>query len=447
MFMTQSLKTPSWATAASQEIITRIASQVDNKSGADVQKWIEDLAIENHRLHDVEGVNLNPATNILNPRAEKMLASGMSSRASLGHPGDKYETGLGAIEQIEIITQELACEVFGSTYAEFRVPSGAIANLYAFMATTKAGDVIIAPPSTIGGHVTHHKGGSAGLFGLTTISAPVSEAGYSIDIDALRKLAHEVKPQLITVGGSLNLFHHPIAKVREIADEVGAKVLFDAAHLCGMIAGKVWPQPLDEGAHLMTFSTYKSLGGPAGGLIVTNDNSIAQKLDAIAYPGLTANFDAAKTAALGITLQDWKTVGKDYAQMMVKTAQALAQNLQSRGVNIYAADRGFTTSHQFAILAAPFGGGQRAARRMGDANLLACGIGLPITEVDGDLNGLRIGTPEIVRLGMKVADMDALADFIARSLDPSADSKKIGVEVAQWRKQFTGVHYTVDTPN
>jgi glycine hydroxymethyltransferase len=371
----------------------------------------------------------------------------MSSRASLGHPGDKYETGLGAIEQIEIITQELACEVFGSTYAEFRVPSGAIANLYAFMANAEPGDTIIAPPPTIGGHVTHHQGGSAGLYRLNTISAPVDESGYTINIDALRKMAHEVKPTMITVGGSLNLFHHPIADVRAIADEVGAKVLFDAAHLCGMIAGKVWPQPLVEGAHLMTFSTYKSLGGPAGGLIVTNDDAIAQKLDAIAYPGLTANFDAAKTAALGVTLQDWKAVGPEYAQMMVKTSKALAQNLQNRGVNIYAADKGFTMSHQFAILAAAYGGGQTAAKRMGGAGLLACGIGLPIAPVDGDLNGLRIGTPEIVRLGMKVEHMDQLANFIARSLDSSVAPAEIKEEVTEWRKQFSGVHYTVDLPS
>ncbi len=445
--MSQSLKTQSWATPASQALISRIASQVDTKAGADVQKWIEDLAQENHRLHDVEAINLNPATNVLNPRAEKLLASGMSSRASLGHPGDKYETGLGAIEQIEIITQELACEVFGSTYAEFRVPSGAIANLYAFMATTEPHDTIIAPPPTIGGHVTHHKGGSAGLYRLKTISAPVDATGYTIDIDALRTLAHEVKPKLITVGGSLNLFHHPIAKVRAIADEVGAKVLFDAAHLCGMIAGKVWPQPLEEGAHLMTFSTYKSLGGPAGGLIVTNDDEIAQTIDAIAYPGLTANFDAAKTAALGITLQDWKSVGRDYAQMMVQTSKALAENLQNKGVAIFAADKGFTTSHQFAILAAPYGGGQTAAKRMGQAGLLACGIGLPVAPVDGDLNGLRIGTPEIVRLGMKVEHMQTLAEFIAKSLNPSSNPDEIRKEVTEWRKQFSGVHYTVDMPS
>ena len=327
------------------------------------------------------------------------------------------------------------------------MPSGAIANLYAFMATTEPHDTIIAPPPTIGGHVTHHKGGSAGLYRLKTISAPVDPSGYTIDIDALRKLAHEVKPKLITIGGSLNLFHHPIAKVRAIADEVGAKVLFDAAHLCGMIAGKVWPQPLAEGAHLMTFSTYKSLGGPAGGLIVTNDDAIAEKIDAIAYPGLTANFDAAKTAALGITLQDWKSVGRDYAQMMVQTSQALAQNLHNQGVAIFAADKGFTTSHQFAILAAPYGGGQTAARRMAQAGLLACGIGLPINEVPGDLNGLRIGTPEAVRIGMKLEHMPQLATLIAASLQLDADSEHIHREVIEWRKQFSGVHYTVDLPN
>ena len=133
--------------------------------------------------------------------------------------------------------------------------------------------------------------------------------------------------------------------------------------------------------------------------------------------------------------------------MMVKTSKALAQNLQNRGVNIYAADKGFTMSHQFAILAAPYGGGQTAAKRMGDAGLLACGIGLPIAPVDGDLNGLRIGTPEIVRLGMKVEDMDQLSDFIAQSLAATVDSQSVKREVTKWRKQFSGVHYTVDLPN
>ena len=144
-----------------------------------------------------------------------------------------------------------------------------------------------------------------------------------------------MKPKLITVGSSLNLLPHPIREIREVADEVGALVLFDAAHLCGVIAGHAWPQPLEEGAHLMTMSTYKSLGGPASGLIVTNDADIARKLDAIAFPGMTANFDAAKSASLAITLLDWKVHGRAYASAMVRTAKALAEALAERGLPVF----------------------------------------------------------------------------------------------------------------
>ncbi len=445
--MVHALKPPSWGTQDSQRLIERVARLVSKESPAQVQDRIEFLASENHRLHDVAGLNLNPATNILNPRAEAILASGLSSRASLGHPGDKYETGLDAIEQIEITTAELACEVFGSQYAEFRIASGALANLYGFMATTQPGDTIIAPPATIGGHVTHHKAGAAGLYGLKTIAAPIDAHRFTVDVDALRKMAHDVKPKLITVGGSLNLFEHPVSAVRDIADEVGAKVMFDAAHQCGLIAGCVWSAPLEHGAHVMTMSTYKSLGGPAGGLLVTNDDELAEKVDAIAYPGLTANFDAAKTAALGITLADWKAVGSHYARMMVDTAHVLASFLHELGVSVYAADRGFTRSHQFAILAAPYGGGQTAAKKLAKSGLLACGIGLPVDEVSGDLPGLRIGTPELVRIGMKENDMPTLAQFIRRGLDPHENPDDVAQEIKAWRSQFSGVHYTVDLPH
>ena len=376
----------------------------------------------------------------MNPRAEAALSRKLGSRPSLGYPGDKYEMGLEAIEEIEVITAELAAEVFEAKYAEIRVGSGALANLYGFMALTKPGDTIIAPPATIGGHVTHHAGGCAGLYGLVTLNAPVDAANYTIDIPALRALALDKRPKLITVGGSLNLFPHPVREVRAIADEIGAKVLFDAAHQCGMIAGKTFLNPLAEGAHLMTMSTYKSLGGPAGGLIVTNDAGIAQRLDAIAYPGLTANFDAAKSAALAITLLDWREFGTSYAEKMVATARALAAALAAHGLAVYGADKGFTRSHQFALDAIPFGGGQTASKKLRQAGFLACGIGLPGRAIEGDLNGLRIGTPELVRWGMTEADMPRLATLIAEGLranDPSA----VAPRTAAFRGQFQNLHY------
>ena len=172
------------------------------------------------------------------------------------------------------------------------------------MATAKPGDAIIVPPAEIGGHVTHHKAGAARLYGLVTHPAPVNADGYTVDLATLKALAEEIRPSLITIGGSLNPFPHPVAEIREIADGVDAWLLFDAAHQCGMIAGGVFPNPLDQGTHVMTMSTYKSLGGPAGGLLVTSDATLAERLDVIAFPGLTANFDAAKSAALAITMLD-----------------------------------------------------------------------------------------------------------------------------------------------
>ncbi len=428
-----------WVPAACETHIQRLATDAGQPSSK-VASRLDELIAMNRQIHDQDCFNLNPATNVMNPRAEAALASGIGSRPSLGYPGDKYEMGLEAIEEIEVIAAELAAELFGAKYAEIRVASGALANLYGFMALARPGDSIIAPPATIGGHVTHHAAGCAGLYGLTTHVAPIDADGYTLDLKALHDLAHAVRPKIITVGGSLNLFPHPVAEVRKIADQVGAKVLFDAAHQCGIIAGGVWANPLTEGAHLMTMSTYKSLGGPAGGLIVTNDAEIAKTLDAIAFPGLTANFDAAKSAALAYTLLDWRDHGRVYAQAMVDLARALASELSNLGLPVFAADRGATTSHQFAVEAAPFGGGQAASKTLRKAGFLACGIGLPIPEVAGDLNGLRIGTPELVRRGVTPADAPALAALIAEGLRSNAP-ETVAPRTRALRARFQGLHY------
>ena len=437
------LDTQPWLPAAAIARIDGVHAAQRGATSTAIAARIEALADENRTIHERDCFNLNPATNVMNPRAEALLASGLGSRPSLGYPGDKYEMGLEAIEEIEVIAAALACEVFNATHAEIRVGSGALANLYAFIATCKPGDAIIAPPASVGGHVTHHAAGCAGMYGLVTHAAPVDADGYTVDLEGLRTLAHTVRPKLITIGMSLNLFPHPVREIRAIADEVGACVLFDAAHQSGMIAGRVFADPLAEGAHLMTMSTYKSLGGPAGGLIVTNDAALAQRLDAIAYPGLTANFDVAKSAALAMGLLDWREHGVAYAQAMVATAQALAAALQAEGMPVFQTSRGITGSHQFALRAATFGGGQTAAKKLRQAGFLACGIGLPIDPVPGDLNGLRMGTPELVRWGMTPADMPRLAGLIAEALRSNEPSGVAG-RVAEWRKSFDRMHYIRD---
>lgn len=429
-----------WVPANCETRIQEIASATASMMSGEAIARIEELAVENRAIHERECFNLNPATNVMNPRAEALLASGIGSRPSLGYPGDKYEMGLEAIEEIEVICAELAAEVFGAKYAEIRVPSGAIANLYGFMALCRPGDAIIAPPASIGGHVTHHDAGCAGLYGLEIHHAPVDSDGYSVDIEGLKELAQRVRPRLITIGGSLNLFEHPVSAIREIADGVGASVLFDAAHQCGIIAGGAWRNPLAEGAHLMTMSTYKSLGGPAGGLIVTNDAAIAERLDQIAFPGMTANFDAAKSAALAVAMADWISHGAAYAERMISLSRKLAECLSQEGLPVFAANSGFTCSHQFAIEARAFGGGQAASKKLREAGFLACGIGLPADAVEGDMNGLRIGTPELARWGMQVSDMPRLASLIARALRGN-DDQAVAAEVAEWRPRFDRVHF------
>lgn len=434
------LKPRPWVAKSSEDYIQHIAGAVAATEAETIAANITALARASREIHEQDCFNLNPAANVMNPRAEQILASGLGSRPSLGYPGDKYETGLEAIEQIEIIAAELAAEIFQADYAEIRVASGALSNLYGFMAICQPGDAIIVPPAAIGGHVTHHQAGCAGLYGLDIHHAPVNADGYSVHVEALAALADEVKPKLITIGGSLNLFEHPVRQIRHIADQVGAKVLFDAAHQCGIIAGGAWANPLAEGAHMMTMSTYKSLGGPAGGLIVSNDADLVQKLDAIAFPGLTANFDAAKSAALALSLLDWRQYGAAYAAAMIETAQAFATELDRLGIPVFAKDKGFTRSHQFAVEAARFGGGQAASKKLRRAGFLASGIGLPIAPVAGDMNGLRIGTPELVRWGVGPADIPAIAALVARALQTDAP-EALADETKALRAKFNSLHF------
>ena len=422
--------------AAEREAHIRAALDFDDLDELDVR--IDRLVARNREIHDLECINLNPASNVMNPRAEAMLASGLTTRASLGHPGDKYEMGLEAIEEIEVIAAELARKVFHATFVELRVGSGALANLYAFMATCRPGDSILVPPAEIGGHATHRDSGAAGLYGLDIHEYPVDSMTFSADLDALAELAARVRPKLITVGTSLNLFPHPVTEIREIADSVGAAVLFDAAHACGMIAGRAWPNPLDEGADLMTMSTYKSLGGPAGGMVFTNRSDLACRLDAIAYPGLTANFDVAVTTALAITLLDWLDVGTDYANAMVDTARALADELLRLDVPIFSTEHGRTTSHQLAADASRWGGGHEAALRLRRANILSSAIGLPGSESAG----IRFGTPEIARIGMSVGDMPELAQIIADGL--RNPTRNVAARARTMRRRFDTIGFVRD---
>ncbi|MEO0359347.1 MAG: serine hydroxymethyltransferase, partial [Pseudomonadota bacterium] len=191
-----------WVPDLAEDRVQTIARAADAAGSATLFDRLTALVDKNTQIHTRDCFNLNPATNVMNPRAEAMLASGIGSRPSLGYPGDKYEMGLEAIEEIEVIAAALAAEIFDARFAEIRVPSGAMANMFGFMALCQPGDTIIVPPASIGGHVTHHDAGCAGLYGLTVIEAPVAADGYTVDVAGLAAFARDVQPKLITIGSS-----------------------------------------------------------------------------------------------------------------------------------------------------------------------------------------------------------------------------------------------------
>jgi glycine hydroxymethyltransferase len=440
--MTATVTEKPWLPAECRRVVAEVEARLAARDSGAIEREVMRLVDAHERHMDRDSIGLNAGTNVMNPRAAALLARSLGNRPSLGYPGDKYEMGMEFAGEIEVVTETLVRRLFNAPYAEIRVGSGALANLYAFMATAKPGERIMAFPPEMGGHVTHHGAGVAGLYGLETHPVPYDAKRMAIDLDRLRKEARRLQPKLITLAGSLCLFPYAVREARQIADEVGAYVLYDAAHMGGIIAGGRFQHPLAEGAHLMTMSTYKAYGGPPAGLVLTTEKALAERIDQIAYPGLTANFDLGKTAALALATLDLLEHGRDYAAMCIENARALGSALAAEGLPVHGIEgRGHTESHHLALHAAPFGGGQRASKRLAQANVLLCGIGLPIQPVEGDLNGIRLGTQEITRWGLTPGEMPAIAHFIARVFRGNEDLAAVRPEVIEFRRGFQTLRF------
>jgi glycine hydroxymethyltransferase len=434
-----------WMPAESQALVAAAEKRLLANSADGIEAQLMRLVAQHERHMDDDSIGLNAGTNVMNPRAAALLARSLGNRPSLGYPGEKYEMGMEFAEQIEILAEALVRRLFGANYAELRVGSGALANLYAFMATCEPGDRIMVFPGEMGGHVTHNRDGAAGLYRLEIHPVPYDAARMAIDLDSLRREAKRIRPKLITVAGSLCLFPYDVRGVRAIADEIGAYVLYDAAHMGGMIAGGRFQAPLAEGAHMMTMSTYKAYGGPPSGLFLTTDAELARRVDKIAYPGLTANFDLGKTAALAMATLDLLEHGAAYAGQSIANAKALGAALESAGFPVHGvAGRGHTESHHLALHAARFGGGQRASQHLARANILLCGIGLPLPPVEGDLNGIRIGTQEVTRWGMVEEDMPDIAALMARVWLKGEDPARVREDVVAFRHRFRTMRFVRD---
>lgn len=432
-----------WIPENAARFITAHEARFNALSLDDLDKEAHRLIAAHEQLVDRDCINLYAGTNIPNPRGSALLGSTIGSRPNLGHPGAKYNKGMGNADQLEVMLSTLLKRLFNARFAEHRVGSGSLANLYVYMATCQPGDSIMAFSDAAAGHPTHHAIGAAGLYGLKVHDVPFDTARMDVDVDGLRTAAKRIRPRLIIVAGSMCLFPYNLRAVRAIADEIGAYILYDAAHMGGLIAGGAFQQPLADGADLMTGSTYKSFGGPPSGMVLTNSPELAARLDRIAFPGLTANFDLGRTAAMIVAVLDLLEHGPAYARTCIDNAQALAGAMDAAGIKVFkpASRDGFTQSQHVALEAACYGGGNALSARIEPANILFTSIGLPLPAVDNDANGIRIGTQEVTRWGMQPADMKIIAELTARVLVKNEDAASVKADVIAFRRRFQDIHF------
>jgi glycine hydroxymethyltransferase len=412
------------ARAFREEHAPRLAALSTDQLDTELHRLVRDQA----RHTDEECLVLYAGTNAPNPRLAGLASSTVGTRPNLGHPGAKHNRGMDAGSQVELLAQEAICRLYGCRYAELRVASGSLANLYVYLATARPGDRILAFSDAAAGHPTHHAEGAAGLYGLEVHELPYDAEQMDVDLPRLAAVAAELRPKLIIVGGSMCLHPYDVRGVRAVADEVGAHVLYDAAHMGGLIAGGRFQQPLAEGAHAITGSTYKSFGGPPSGMILTDDPVLAERLDQIAFPGLTANFDLARQAALALAALDLLEHGPAYADGQIANARALAAALTERDVAVLEVPgKGATSSQHLAL---PTTDPHSDARLLEAANVLVSEIGVPTG------GALRLGTQELTRRGLEPDGTAAIAEVMARVLVRREAPASVRPDVIALRRQL-----------
>jgi len=409
-------------------------------------EYIREQAKKNNEFFS-HSLPMIASENVLSPLCREMLITDFHGRYAEGTPGHRYYEGCSFFDRVEEKAMELAKKLFNCSYADVRPTAGTTANIAILKALMKPGEPATVLDLANGAHISFGKWGAAGVRGIDLISYPFNDEEMNIDVDGAVKLIKKVKPKLALNGRSVFLFPSPIKEIAEAAHEVGAYLVYDGAHVLGLIGGKQFQDPLREGADVMSGSTHKTLPGPQGGMIVSNhkgdtdeDKSFLRKLSFGVFPGVTSSYHLHHVAAKAIAYAEHLEFGEAYAKQIIKNAQQLGQALHERGFNVFGEKLGFTKSHQILLEIGP-GKGKEASKKLEDA-----GIVTNMNTIPGDTDplnpsGLRLGTPELTRIGMKESEMDEVAEFYKRTLLKNEDSKKIKADIKAFRKDFQELHY------
>jgi glycine hydroxymethyltransferase len=373
-------------------------------------------AIEAELKRQRDHIELIASENIVSRAVLEAQGSVLTNKYAEGYPGRRYYGGCEFVDVAETLAIERAKQLFGAGFANVQPHSGAQANQAVFMAALKPGDTFMGMDLAAGGHLTH--GSPVSQSGKWFRPAPytvVRETGH-IDYDAMAEIAEREKPKLIIAGGSAYSRVIDFKRFREVADSVGAYLMVDMAHFAGLVAGGVYPSPVPH-AHFVTTTTHKTLRGPRGGLVLTNDEALAKKINSAVFPGIQGgplmHVIAAKAVAFGEALQP---SFKDYAKAVVANAAVLADTLQKAGLDIVA---GGTDSHLMTIDLRKKGvTGKALDESLGRAHITANKNGIPFDPLPPAVtSGVRIGSPAATTRGFGPAEFRQVGELIAQVVE------------------------------
>ena len=362
-----------------------------------------------------------------------------------GPSQERYYQGCDDFDTIEEIGIDSAKRVFNCRFANIQSTSGTNSNIGSLKSLAKPGDKITAVSTADGGHISHARMGAVGLRGLDLVTYPWDEERMEPDIDAAASLIREEEPKIALFGQSVFLFPTPLEELSQVAHEVGATVMYDAAHVMGLVAGGQFQDPLREGADVMTGSSHKTFPGPQGGFVLSDseDEKLHRRLNSGIFPGVCSSYHLHHVAGKAIALSEFEEFGHSYAEDIVANAQALGEALSSEGFDVIAEDRGFTASHQVVTRHGEIdsGAGRDAAATLEEAGIITNMNMLPGDTKAMTPSGLRLGTPELTRVGMGTDEMQDVARFFARILLEGEDSSSVKGDVREFKSEFQTVQY------
>ena len=429
------------------------------KTLPDLVADIVDATQKHEQYREKECINMIASEGLKSPAVNQMLdiSHDLASRYAegennnQGHVKKRYYQGQKYMSQIEDFATDIIKSLFNTTWADVRLVSGTHANLATFkgLSLSSKNNKMVVTPLSCGAHISHDYTGLAGnILGIDNINHVYNIDEFNIDPEKSAYVIRAAKPGIVTFGGSLFLFPHPIKELKEVCNEVGAYVAYDASHVLGLIAGGQFQDPLREGADFITSSTHKTFPGPQGGVVMGSPTSPAmekavKKIQFAIFPLSTSSTHLGRLPALGIAALEMKVFGTQLAKQIVKNAQSAGQYLYENGIKVLAEHKGFTKSHQIAVDIRSYGGGNKIAQDLEDANIILNKNLLPYDDQSSKENpsGLRVGFQDITRRGFGEGDVKYLCDLMLDVIKAKRTPTQVKADVLALKKEFSQVKY------